>query len=67
LPQEYPVAYAIIEGPPGRWTAVCLEGVTARALQRLEPNGEPEPQARAALRIARSIEQRTVAKKWGAP
>lgn len=64
-PQEHPFAYAIIEGPPGQWSAVCLEGVTAREIVRLEPNGQPEPQARAMGRIKNAIEMRTIAKKWG--
>lgn len=63
----FPFAYAIIEGPPGKWSAVCLEGVTAREVQRIEPNGQPEPQARAMMRIIRAIEVRTIAKKWRAP
>lgn len=65
--QEHPYAYAIIEGPPGQWSAVCLEGVTARELQRLEPNGQPEPLARAMMRVNRAIEIRTIAKKWSKP
>lgn len=64
---ECPFAYAIIEGPPGKWSAVCLEGVTARAIERLEPNGQPEPMARAMMRINRAIELRTIAKKWSKP
>lgn len=66
-PQEHPFAYAIIEGPPGRWSAVCLEGVMARELVRLEPNEQPEPMARAMMRINRAIELRTIAKKWSKP
>lgn len=66
-PIEAPFAYAIIEGPPGKWSAVCLEGVTARAVERLEPNGEPEAMAWAMRRVTRAIEIRTVAKKWRAP
>ena len=63
----FPFAYAIIEGPPGKWSAVCLEGVTARKVQRIEPNGQPEPQARAMMRVIRAIEVRTIAKKWRQP
>jgi hypothetical protein len=63
----FPFAYAIIEGPPGKWAAVCLEGVTAREIVRLEPNGEPEAQVRAMRRINNAIEMRTIAKKWSKP
>ena len=66
-PQEYPFAYAIIEGPPGQWSAVCLDGVTARELQRLEPNGDAEPMFRATQRLVRAIEMRTIGKRWGKP
>lgn len=58
-------AYAIVEGPPGKWSAVMLEGVTARKVTCIEPNGQPEPQARAMMRIQSAISQRTIAKKWG--
>lgn len=64
-PLSYPYAYAIIEGPPGKWSAVCFEGVTAREVVRLEPNGQAEPPARAMMRIQSAISQRTIAKKWG--
>lgn len=63
----FPYAYAIIEGPPGKWSPVCLEGVTAREVVRLEPNGQAEPPARAMMRIQSAISQRTIAKKWGKP
>ena len=60
-----PFAYALVEGPRGQWTAVCLEGVTARAVEKLEPNGDAEPMFRASLRITRGIEMRTLGKRWG--
>lgn len=60
-------AYGLVEGPPGRWSAVCLEGVTARAITCLEPNGQPEPIGRAMRRITNAIEKRTIARKWGKP
>lgn len=66
-PQEYPFAYAVVEGPPGQWSAVCLEGVTARSVECIEPNGQPEPQARAMLRVVNAIERRTIGKKWSKP
>jgi hypothetical protein len=65
--QELAFAYALVEGPPGRWTAVCLEGVTARALVKLEPNGDAEPEMYAMRRITRAIELRTIGKKWRKP
>jgi len=63
----FPFAYALIEGPPGKWSAVLLEGVTARSMTRLEVNGQPEPQARAMMRAISAIERRTIAKKWSKP
>lgn len=65
--EEHPWAYALIEGPPGQFTAVSLEGVTARAVVKLEPNGEPEASARAMGRLNRAVELRTYHKQWGKP
>jgi hypothetical protein len=65
--ERFPFAYAIIEGPPGQWSAVCLEGVTAREVQRLEPNGDAEPMFRATQRLVRAIEMRTIGKRWRKP
>lgn len=67
IPSEIPFAYAIVQNASGGWLAVCLEGVTAREVVRLEPNGDAEPQARAMMRVNRAIELRTIAKKWGKP
>jgi hypothetical protein len=64
---ELPYAYALIEEAPGRFSAVLLEGVTARTMTRLEVNGDPEPPARAMVRATSAIERRTIAKKWGKP
>jgi hypothetical protein len=64
---EVPIAYALIEEAPGKWSAVLLEGVTAREMTRLEVNGQPEPQARAMMRAISAIERRTIAKKWSRP
>lgn len=66
-PREYPCAYTLVEGPPGQWTAVCLQGVTARSLEKLEPNGDAEPLYRASQRIQRGIELRTIGKMWSKP
>jgi len=66
-PQEYPFAYALIEETPGKWSAVLLEGVRAEAMERLEVNGQPEPQGRAMMRAISAIERRTIAKKWSKP
>jgi hypothetical protein len=63
----FPCAYALIEEAPGRYSAVLLEGVTARRLSRLEVNGQPEPQGRAMMRMISAIEKRTVGKKWSNP
>jgi hypothetical protein len=64
VPQVYPFAYALVEGPPGQWTAVCLAGVTARTVEKLEPNGDAEPMFRASQRIQRAMEMRTIGKRW---
>jgi len=63
----YPFAYTLVEGPPGQWTAVCLEGVTARAVEKLEPNGDAEPMYRASQRLQRAMEMRTIGKRWSKP
>ena len=62
-----PFANALIEEAPGRYSAVLLEGVTARTMTRLEPNGQPEQLGRAMARATSAFERRTIAKKWRLP
>lgn len=65
--RELPIAYALIEEEPGRFSAVLLERVVARRMTRLEVNGQPEPQGRAMMRMISAIEKRTIGKKWSSP
>lgn len=67
LKKSIPHAYALvpIEGRPGMYCAVHLEGVTAERLEHLEPNGRPAQAPAGMLRIHGAMERRHLGKKWG--
>lgn len=56
-------AYALVQTPNGH-IAVHLEGVTAKSVQYLEPNGRSELRRLASARVSNQIDKR---KSWGAP
>jgi len=67
VPAELPFAYAIVEVAPGKWYSVCLEGVTAKTVTKLEPNGMPEVAGYALTRVTNAMLQRHAARKWSGP
>lgn len=58
-------AYALVPAGVGRFITVHLEGVTARTVERLEPNGRPELGALAVQRCGNDMEKRLRRRKWG--
>jgi hypothetical protein len=64
MPAEIPFAYAIVEVAPGKWFSVCLEGVTAKTVTKLEPNGMPEVAGFALNRVTNAMLRRHAARKW---
>lgn len=67
MPAEIPFAYAIVEVAPGKWFSVCLEGVTAKVVTKLEPNGMPEVAGHALNRVTNAMLRRHAARKWSRP
>jgi hypothetical protein len=59
-------AYALVPTLDGRFVAVHLEGVTAQALDRIEPNGRAEPAPAAVQRCVTAMDRRLHRRAWGA-
>lgn len=59
-------AYALLPQPDGRFVAVHLEGVTAKSVHKLAPNGAPESAPFATARCGNAMDRRTRQRLWGA-
>jgi hypothetical protein len=57
-------AYAIYRQPDGRYVALHLEGVTAKRVQRIAPNGAPESAPFANQRCTTAMDKRTRLRLW---
>jgi hypothetical protein len=60
-------AYAVYRHPDGRYVALRLEGVTAKRVVRIAPNGAPESAPFATARCATAMDKRTRQRLWGEP
>lgn len=60
-------AYALFRQPDGRFVAVHLEGVTAKRIEKISPNGAPESAPFATARCSNAMDRRTRQKLWEAP
>lgn len=59
-------AYAVYLQPDGRFVALHLEGVTAKRVEKISPNGAPESAPFATARCSNAMDKRTRQRLWGA-